>query len=57
MEYDYICDDCEAEFNVQSDLKDTATHCPFCGGVVKDVREDVEDYDDEDWDDQDRDSF
>ena len=41
------CTECEAEFQVVHDELDDPEYCPFCGSVLMEEKEEVE----EEWDD------
>ena len=47
MDKEYVCEECDAEFNVEYDFVSTPEFCPFCGNKLI--------YDDhlvdEDWED------
>lgn len=34
MEYDYWCEECKIEFNVDSNYPDKVKYCPICGSSL-----------------------
>jgi hypothetical protein len=56
----FICQTCDAEYEIVTDSEVTALFCPFCGELHEnfETEEDEDIYDDgDDWDDQDRERF
>jgi rRNA maturation endonuclease Nob1 len=49
MKYEITCEECDANFDVMSDLPERVDYCPFCGGFIPLEPDDVweEDLDDE----------
>lgn len=47
MDKEYMCDDCDAEFNIEYDFVAVAEFCPFCGSKLRYDDMDIE----EDWED------
>jgi len=49
--FPFTCQECDAEFDVQSDLSEVVEYCPYCGEMIYEEDED-EDYWDEDEDEE-----
>lgn len=49
----FICEECEEEFDVTWDDSHHVRFCPFCGELLDEDDED----DDDDWDDDDEDEM
>jgi DNA-directed RNA polymerase subunit RPC12/RpoP len=47
MDKEFVCEECDAEFNVEYDFVATPDFCPFCGSKLVYDDRDI----DEDWED------
>jgi len=47
-EKEFVCEDCDADFNLDYDFVGTPEFCPFCGSKLE---YDDKNLDDSDWDD------
>jgi Zn finger protein HypA/HybF involved in hydrogenase expression len=52
----FICQTCDAEYEIVTESDEVILYCPFCGSLQEEVDLE-EDETDEDWDNQDRDNF
>jgi DNA-directed RNA polymerase subunit RPC12/RpoP len=52
IDKEYVCEDCDAEFDVDYDFVATPEFCPFCGSKLT---YDDKDLDDEDWEEDESD--
>ena len=49
LKEDHICDYCDAEYTIESDVEDIVSFCPYCGTeITYDEPENLEDWDEED---------
>lgn len=57
MKYEFVCEDCEASYDIVHNEDSHPAYCPFCGwNNMFDSDQEDEEAEDE-WDDQDRDRF
>lgn len=55
MKYEFVCEECEASYDIVHDEESTPNYCPFCGWNMM-LDTDLDDDVDE-WDDQGREQF
>lgn len=47
MQREFICDDCNTEYEIVTDSEDESEFCPFCGWrIVDSYQEEIEETDD-----------